>query len=63
MQLNTSRCQSAGGRIRSDKVDGFILDRGFQVFIESYPEAQQLLNYPDLDLKPFLPGAFGKYLT
>lgn len=27
-----------GGRIRTDIVDGFILDRGFQVFIEAYPK-------------------------
>ena len=31
-----------GGRVRSDVVDGFILDRGFQVFIEAYPECREL---------------------
>lgn len=31
-----------GGRIRSDVVDGFILDRGFQVFIEAYPMCRKL---------------------
>lgn len=31
-----------GGRVRSDKVDGFILDRGFQVFIEAYPQCRQV---------------------
>lgn len=31
-----------GGRMRSDVVDGFILDRGFQVFIEGYPMAQRM---------------------
>lgn len=30
-----------GGRIRSDVVDGFILDRGFQVFIEGYPQCKE----------------------
>lgn len=30
-----------GGRIRSDVVDGFILDRGFQVFIEAYPQCRE----------------------
>ncbi|MCG6158176.1 NAD(P)/FAD-dependent oxidoreductase [Rubinisphaera margarita] len=46
-----------GGRVRTDLVDGFRLDRGFQVFLTSYPEAQRVLDYPSLDLKPFLPGA------
>lgn len=29
-----------GGRVRSDYIDGFILDRGFQVFIEAYPQCK-----------------------
>lgn len=29
-----------GGRVRTDKVDGFLLDRGFQIFLTSYPEAK-----------------------
>ncbi|MFO0924753.1 MAG: NAD(P)/FAD-dependent oxidoreductase [Pirellulales bacterium] len=50
-----------GGRIRTDIVDGFRLDRGFQVFLTSYPEAQKVLDYPSLDLKPFLPGALVRF--
>jgi phytoene dehydrogenase-like protein len=46
-----------GGRIRTDLVDGFLLDRGFQVFLTSYPEAKSILDHDALDLKPFLPGA------
>jgi len=46
-----------GGRIRTDVVDGFRLDRGFQVFLTSYPEAKRVLDYSALKLKPFLPGA------
>ena len=46
-----------GGRIRTDVVDGFRLDRGFQVLLTSYPEAQALLNYDDLRLCRFEPGA------
>jgi phytoene dehydrogenase-like protein len=46
-----------GGRVRTDRVDGFLLDRGFQVLLTGYPEASQALNYPALDLKPFHPGA------
>ncbi len=47
-----------GGRVRSFEKDGFILDRGFQVFLPAYPEASRLLNYEDLDLKFFLNGAY-----
>ena len=47
----------AGGRIKTDSVDGFRLDRGFQVLLTSYPEAQILLDYKALQLKTFLPGA------
>src|SRR5664279_1142347 len=46
-----------GGRVRTDVVDGFRLDRGFQVLLDSYPGAQRALDYPALALKRFLPGA------
>lgn len=48
---------AVGGRVRTDVVDGFRLDRGFQVFLTSYPEAQDILDYEALQLRPFLPGA------
>jgi phytoene dehydrogenase-like protein len=47
-----------GGRVRTDEVDGFLLDRGFQVLLTAYPEAQRTLDYHALDLKKFTPGAF-----
>jgi len=50
-----------GGRVRSDKVEGFTLDRGFQIFLTSYPEAKEVLDYADLDLKPFYAGAYVHY--
>ena len=52
-----------GGRVRTDNVDGYLLDRGFQVFIDSYPEAKSLFNndFSDLNLKSFLPGALVHY--
>ena len=31
-----------GGRVRTDVVDGFTLDRGFAIFLTSYPETQVL---------------------
>ena len=46
-----------GGRVRSDYKDGYILDRGFQVLLTAYPEAKELLNYDQLNLKFFKPGA------
>lgn len=50
-----------GGRVQSDKTpDGFTLDRGFAVFIEDYPMARTILDYDQLKLKPFLPGALVK---
>ena len=50
-----------GGRIRTDEVDGFLLDRGFQVFLTSYPEAQQVLDFPSLQLRAFQPGALVRH--
>jgi phytoene dehydrogenase-like protein len=46
-----------GGRVRTDVVDGFRLDRGFQILLTAYPEAQRLLNYAALDLQAFRSGA------
>ena len=46
-----------GGRMATDEVDGFLLDRGFQVFLPSYPEARRLLDYSALHLREFEPGA------
>jgi phytoene dehydrogenase-like protein len=46
-----------GGRVRTDLVDGFRIDRGFQVLLTAYPECQALLDYAALDLRAFEPGA------
>ncbi len=46
-----------GGRVRTDVVDGFLLDRGFQVLLTAYPEAHALLDYRALELHPLHPGA------
>ena len=48
---------AVGGRVRTDLVSGFRLDRGFQILLTAYPEARQLLNYSALDLKLFRSGA------
>jgi len=50
-----------GGRVRTDVVDGFLLDRGFQVLLTAYPEAKRALDYARLELKAFQPGALSWY--
>ena len=49
--------QNVGGRVQTDSVDGFLLDRGFQVYLDAYPETGKLLDLETLDLKPFRSGA------
>lgn len=51
------RADAVGGRVRTDVVDGFQLDRGFQIFLTSYPSAKELLDYEQLRLHPFYAGA------
>lgn len=46
-----------GGRVRSDRVDGFVLERGFQVLFTAYPAARRQLDYARLNLRIFDPGA------
>ncbi len=48
---------AVGGRVRTDEIDGFKLDRGFQVFLTSYPEAEKLLDYTALNLSKLPSGA------
>ena len=48
---------AVGGRVRTDKVDGFLLDRGFQVYLDAYPETGALLDLKALNLRKFEPGA------
>lgn len=46
-----------GGRLATDKLAGYQLDRGFQVLLTSYPECQRLLDFSKLKLSNFTPGA------
>ncbi len=46
-----------GGCLWTDEVDGFRIDRGFQVFLEGYPEARARIDYGALALQGFAPGA------
>jgi phytoene dehydrogenase-like protein len=42
-----------GGRVRTDRVDGFLLDRGFQVLNTGYPAARRILDLDALDFREF----------
>ena len=46
-----------GGRVKTDIVEGYQLDHGFQVLLTAYPAAQKYLDLDSLDLQKFLPGA------
>ncbi|QDU70906.1 NAD(P)/FAD-dependent oxidoreductase [Mucisphaera calidilacus] len=46
-----------GGRVQTDRTDGFLLDRGFQVYLTGYEHARQRLDLAQLDLHAFEPGS------
>lgn len=46
-----------GGRIRTDQVDGYRLDRGFQTLLTDYPEIVRHFDVKMLRLRPFAKGA------
>lgn len=46
-----------GGRVKTDSVEGYQLDHGFQVLLTAYPAAQKYLDLEALALQSFLPGA------
>ncbi len=47
---------AVGGRVRTDRVDGVLLDRGFQLLNPAYPALRGLVDLPALRLHPFDPG-------
>jgi len=50
-------CDRPGGRVATDPVDGFRIDRGFQVYLDAYPEGRRFLDHRGLQLGCFEPGA------
>lgn len=46
-----------GGKLKTDFVDGFLLDHGFQVYLTSYKIASEVLATESLQLRCFEPGA------
>jgi len=49
--------ERVGGRVATDTVEGFRVDRGFQVYNDAYPEGRRQLDLAALDLGRFEPGA------
>ncbi|MFM9033278.1 MAG: FAD-dependent oxidoreductase, partial [Mycobacterium sp.] len=39
---------AVGGRVRTDVVDGYRLDRGFQLYNPAYPEGARVLDHDAL---------------
>jgi len=62
--LATAGCEVAvweagddvGGRVRTDVIDGFLCDRGFQVLNPAYPELARAVDIDALRLQPFRAG-------
>ena len=46
-----------GGRVKTDVIDCYQLDHGFQVLLTAYPAVKKHLDYEALDLQKILPGA------
>ncbi|MEY7971395.1 NAD(P)/FAD-dependent oxidoreductase [Saccharomonospora xinjiangensis] len=51
------RAGEPGGRVATDHVEGFRLDRGFQVLLPAYPEFRRLVRPARLGLRGFTRGA------
>jgi phytoene dehydrogenase-like protein len=51
------RSDSVGGRMATDRVDGFLLDRGFHVMQTAYPTSQRAFDFTAMGVKAFEPGA------
>ena len=49
--------EDPGGRVATDTISGFRVDRGFQVYLDSYAEGQRFLDYQSLKFGAFEPGA------
>ncbi len=50
-----------GGRVRTDKQEGYLLDRGFQIVQTAYPELERQLDSRRLRLHRFMPGALVRF--
>ncbi len=50
-----------GGRVRTDRVEGFLLDRGFQLFYSAYPEVKNFIDVKKLNVGQIYNGALIRY--
>lgn len=48
---------NAGGRVKTELVEGYQLDHGFQVLLDAYPKVKQYLDLKRLRVQYFAPGA------
>jgi len=55
--LLLEKSDEVGGRVRTDRHEGFLLDRGFQVLLSAYPEARRVFSDRELDFQSFYPGS------
>lgn len=46
-----------GGRVRTSRHDGLVIDHGFQVLFTAYPTLRRYLDFDRLALRKFLPAA------
>lgn len=51
------KSDGVGGRVRTDSVDGYRLDRGFQILLTAYPELDRWFDLDALDFRRFRAGA------
>ncbi|WP_224447458.1 NAD(P)/FAD-dependent oxidoreductase [Haloprofundus salilacus] len=49
--------EEVGGRVRTEREDGYTFDRGFQVLFTAYPAVRRELDLGALNLRTFSPGA------
>ncbi|MEV7431225.1 MULTISPECIES: FAD-dependent oxidoreductase [unclassified Nocardioides] len=49
-----------GGRVRTDRVDGFLVDQGFQLLNPAYPAVRRWVDVDALDLQPFPAGVLAR---
>lgn len=59
--LVVERADAVGGRVRTDQVDGMLLDRGFQLLNPAYPRVARDLDLDALELCQFQAGAAVQY--
>lgn len=49
-----------GGRVSTERIDGFLVDRGFQVLNPAYPAVRQHVDLRSLRLQPFDAGVLAR---